>query len=214
MSGLSDVVHDSTSSSLIRRAIRDDATAWHRLVRQYGPLAYNYARNLGLTPEESADVAQETLTAVYLSLNRFKREQETDGFRKWLRGIVRHKACDVVRDSAKRIDIPVGGSAMERVIAQLPIDPNGSVLSQGDGRCCSKSSASAEPSHATAMVRRALTLIQDDFSPASWKAFWETAVNGRNATEVSRELAMTSAAVRKAKSRVTQRLKEELERMG
>ena len=60
------------------------------------------------------------------------------------------------------------------------------------------------------LVRRALGLLRTDFEENTWRAFWRTAVDGLPAAEVADELNMSSAAVRKAKSRVLQRLREEL----
>ena len=57
---------------------------------------------------------------------------------------------------------------------------------------------------------RAVSLIRDEFEPRTWQAFWLTAVEGRTPTEVSAELGMSPGAVRVAKSRVLQRLREEL----
>jgi len=57
-------------------------------------------------------------------------------------------------------------------------------------------------------------MIEDDFQPQTWQAFWQTAVEGQDAAQVALELGMTPQAVRKAKSRVMQRLREELARFG
>jgi RNA polymerase sigma-70 factor (ECF subfamily) len=60
------------------------------------------------------------------------------------------------------------------------------------------------------LVQRALSLLKTDFEERTWKAFWRTAVDGLPAAQVAEELGMTAAAVRKSKSRVLQRLREEL----
>jgi RNA polymerase sigma-70 factor (ECF subfamily) len=60
------------------------------------------------------------------------------------------------------------------------------------------------------VVGRALELIQADFQPTTWKAFWEFMVNGRSAAEVAAELGLAVGAVRAAKFRVLCRLHEEL----
>ena len=49
-----------------------------------------------------------------------------------------------------------------------------------------------------------------EFHDRTWRAFWLTAVEGRPANDVAAELAMTPVAVRVAKSRVLQRLREAL----
>ena len=47
------------------------------------------------------------------------------------------------------------------------------------------------------------------FEANTWGAFWRTAIDDIRATEVAEELGMTAVAVRKAKSRVLHKLKDE-----
>ncbi len=61
------------------------------------------------------------------------------------------------------------------------------------------------------LVRRALELMQAEFQPTTWKAFWECVTANRPAAEVAGELGLTVDAVYAAKSRVLRRLREELE---
>ena len=60
------------------------------------------------------------------------------------------------------------------------------------------------------MCHRALELLRGEFAAQTWQAFWRTAVDGQSAPAIAAELNMSPAAVRKAKSRVLHRLKEEL----
>jgi RNA polymerase sigma-70 factor (ECF subfamily) len=68
---------------------------------------------------------------------------------------------------------------------------------------------SAAESHG-GILRRALELIRADFEESSWKAFWQTAVEGRNTADVARELGMSVFAVYQAKYRVQRKLRDEL----
>ena len=61
-----------------------------------------------------------------------------------------------------------------------------------------------------AIFLRALELIRNEFQEHTWHAFWRTAVDGRPAKEVGEELSMRPGAVRVAKSRVLQRLRQEV----
>jgi RNA polymerase sigma-70 factor (ECF subfamily) len=58
-----------------------------------------------------------------------------------------------------------------------------------------------------------MTLMQADFRPGTWKAFWEQVVVGRPAREVASELGLSPGAAYAAKFRVLGRLREELEGM-
>ena len=70
--------------------------------------------------------------------------------------------------------------------------------------------AGAEERAERQLFRRGLALIRTEFEDRTWQAFWRTAVDGLSASEAGRELNMSPGAVRVAKSRVLQRLREEL----
>jgi RNA polymerase sigma-70 factor (ECF subfamily) len=60
-------------------------------------------------------------------------------------------------------------------------------------------------------LRRVLDLVQANVDRRSWTAFWRTVVDGQDMHLVAAELGMTPGAVRVAKCRVLQRLRDELE---
>lgn len=66
------------------------------------------------------------------------------------------------------------------------------------------------PASKALVVSRALEVIRDDFSTSTWTAFWRTSIENCTSKEVAQELGMSSVAVRHAKFRVLQRLKEEV----
>ena len=55
--------------------------------------------------------------------------------------------------------------------------------------------------------------MKEEFQPATWEAFWQTAVVGKAAAEVGSKLRMTAGAVYVAKSRVLARLRDEVKKM-
>ena len=64
------------------------------------------------------------------------------------------------------------------------------------------------------LVQRMLELVRDEFTENTWRAFWQTAVEGKPAQEVGAGLGMSAGAVRVARCRVLQRLREELGDLG
>jgi RNA polymerase sigma-70 factor (ECF subfamily) len=61
------------------------------------------------------------------------------------------------------------------------------------------------------LARQVARLIQAEFQPNTWKAFWECVVADRPAAEVARDLGTTENAVYIAKGRVLRRLRQELD---
>ena len=136
------------------------------------------------------------------NLGRFRKERAGDTFRGWLRTITYSKVQDYFRRRAREPG-GVGGSAALTWLAEVPASPP------------PDDEAVAEERAERRLLHRALKAIAAEFEERTWRAFWRTAVEGRPPRDVAAELAMSTGAVRVAKSRVLQRLREELgERLG
>ena len=187
----------STSRSLLDRVKRAEPEAWDRLVTLYAPLVFHWCRSWGLREQDAADIFQEVFQAVAVHIGGFRKERAGDTFRGWLRTITRNKIHDHFRRRGREPQ-GVGGSEAQAQLAGLPApEPdNASSLTEEKGE--------------RGLVARALELVRGDFAERTWQAFWRTAIEGRSAPEVAEELSMSAGAVRVAKSRVLQRLREEL----
>jgi RNA polymerase sigma-70 factor (ECF subfamily) len=53
--------------------------------------------------------------------------------------------------------------------------------------------------------------MQTEFEETTWRAFWQTAVEGRSGADVAENLGLTIGAVYKSKSRVLRKLRDELD---
>lgn len=186
----------STSPSLIQRARALDPGAWRRLCEIYGPLVYGWARAKGLQDTDAADVGQEVFRTVAARLADFRRDRPGDTFRGWLWTITRHKLGDHFRARANRPQSADGPTVQFR-IAELAEDPTDGSIGVAD---------SAE----RRVLRRALALIEVEFEPKTWQAFWQTTVDERPADDVAAKLGMTRPAVRQAKYKVLRRLRAEM----
>ena len=188
----------STDTSLLGRVRAKDPQAWERVVALYGPVVYGWCRRSGLRAPEAADVVQEVFQAVARAISTFRREQTGDTFGGWLWRITRNKLLDHGRVKRRQVDA-VGGDEQLQWLAQIP----------GEGTVGSGSTSGVGENGR--LLRRALDLIRSEVKPQSWNAFWRTAVDGRDPAEVAPELGMSRNAVYIARSRVFQRLRQELE---
>lgn len=185
-----------TSTSLLERLQGPDEESWNRLVRLYGPLVYSWCRRKGLQSQDAADVAQEAFQAVARSLNRFRRDRPGDSFRKWLKTITNNKIYDHLRRQQWQ-PRAAGGTDAQMRLAQATEETVEVHLDDEEA---------AETNH---LLRQALELVRAEFEPATWAAFWGTAVEGRKSTDVAADLGLSPNAVRIAKSRVRSRLRQE-----
>jgi RNA polymerase sigma-70 factor (ECF subfamily) len=187
----------STSRSLLERVRADEPAAWERLVGLYAPLVYHWCRQYGVQEHDAADVFQEVFQSVAAHIGGFRRERPGDTFRGWVRTITHNKVLDHFRRRGREPQA-AGGSEMQQRLSEAPAESDVSGDDSRDGAL------------ERGLFHRALELIRADFEDRTWRAFWRTAVDGETAHEVGIELNMTPGAVRVAKSRVLQRLREEL----
>lgn len=190
------VEFQSTSLSLLERAKRRDEQAWSRLTYVYAPLLDYWCRGWGVQGSDAEDLRQEVFQAVLHGLETFRRDQPGHSFRGWLRVIAHRKFLDQWRKRQRQPDARGGSDAHHRML-QLPEPPPDT--DDGD-----------PPEQVSQLHHRGLEVVRGEFEPKTWQAFWQTAVDGQSPLDVGQKLGMTTAAVRKAKSRVLLRLREEL----
>jgi RNA polymerase sigma-70 factor (ECF subfamily) len=188
---------DSTATSrrLLDRIKIDDALAWSRVIDLYAPLVYRWCRAWGLPEQEVADVLQEVFRAVSMHIRDFRKEQAADTFRGWLRTISQNKVRDHFRARGAE-PVAAGGTDAKIRFASFP------AIDRADD--------SEIDGTEVVLLRQALELVRPEFEDRTWEAFWQTAVEGRDAADAGGMLDMTAAAVRVAKARVLRRLRETL----
>jgi RNA polymerase sigma-70 factor (ECF subfamily) len=185
----------ATSRSLLERVRVDDPGAWEQLIQLYAPLVFHWCRRWDLQSQDMADIFQEVFQAVARHISTFRKANEGDTFRGWLRTITHNKVRDLFR-KLEHEPRGTGGTDAQRQWGEVPAPE--------------ESSGAEEEAAEASLFRRALERIQGEFEERTWRAFWRTAVDGQSAREVAADLAMTPGAVRVAKFRVLHRLREEL----
>ena len=192
-----------TSRSLLVRVRASDGEAWNRLVALYAPLVHAWCRRSGLQEADISDVFQEVFRAVASHIESFRRDRPGDSFRAWLRTITRNKVIDHFRGMGRepRAD---GGTVALRRLQEVP-DP-----SEPDLDLESLILHEDDPDDQQQVLHTALEQIRQQVRENTWLAFWRTVIDERPAPEIAEELSMSPGAVRVAKCRVLQRLRDEL----
>lgn len=191
-----------TRVTLLAR-IRDgrDAEAWREFVHLYGPVVYRFARNRGLQDADAADLMQDVLRSVARNAHRMEYDPKRGTFRGWLYTVTRNKIYNFLSAQRNRPRGSGDADANERLDATPARD-------DGTGP-----DAEWEKEYQRRLSARAMERVKNEFQPATWQAFWETAVEGKGAAEVGAGLNMTAGAVYVAKSRVLARLRDEVRKL-
>jgi RNA polymerase sigma-70 factor (ECF subfamily) len=181
----------TTPISLLDQMRRPDSrAAWEVFARLYTPLLFSWARRLGLQEQDAADLVQDVFALLVQKLPTFEYEPGKS-FRAWLRTVTVNRWRDSRRHLAREREHG------EALLARQAAGGEEDVF--------------AEREYRQRVVARALELMQTDFQPRTWKAFWEHGACGRPAAEVASELGLTVGAVYAARFRVMDRLRKELQ---
>ena len=190
-----------TRVTLLTR-LRDgqDGDAWREFFDLYGPVVYRFARNRGLQDADAADLMQDVLRSVARNAHRMEYDPKRGTFRGWLYTVTRNKIYNFLSSQKNRPRASGDSDAYERLQAAPAREEDGP-------------DADWEREYQQRLTDRAMDLVKDEFQPATWQAFWGTAVEGKAAAEVGVALKMSPGAVYVAKSRVLARLREEVRKM-
>ena len=186
-----------TRASLLLR-IRDprERDAWYEFVSIYRPLIYRVGRRYGLQDADAQNLAQDVLQRVERQVSSWETGQAVGSFRRWLATVARNAAIDAFR--RVRPDAARGGTSVQEALRNLSAPEQ---ESEGEYRRELERQA----------FRWAAQRIRGEFTEPTWTAFWDTTVNGQRCADVADRLGRSIGAVYTARSRVMQRLKEELE---
>jgi RNA polymerase sigma factor (sigma-70 family) len=189
-----------TRPSLLVR-IRDmrDTQAWSQFVEIYAPLIYSFARKHGLQDADASDLTQDVLRVVAKTIRGLDYDQQRGSFRGWLFTVVRNKLRNFMT-RRRPYDQGTGDTGAHKLLQEQPApgeDP--AVLWDQD--------------YERQLFACAAKQVRSRVQEATWQAFWQTTVHGKNGKEVARELKMTVAAVYLAKSRIMAQLKAQIRQL-
>ena len=187
------------ASLLLRLRDRQDHESWVEFVALYEPVAYRLLRRHGLQDADAREVMQDLFMAVSRSIDRFDTSRERGSFRGWLRRVARNLIINWLKERERRVTA-IGGSNLQAMLDMLPADSDAQTL---------------EFDHELrrALFQRAAKQVRTELQPATWQAFWQTAVLGTSAADAAKKLGMQTGAVRVAKCRVLVRLRAALKEL-
>lgn len=165
-------------------------------MRLYGRLVQYWCHQAGLQAVDRSDVFQEVSRTVARHIGSFRHDRPGDTFRGWLRRITVSRIQDHFRRKGRQPVVMAGGRLPDHA------------LIYDDESSNSEHESCLRENHL--LVREALNQVQNEFEERTWQAFWRTVADSLSTSVVADQLGMTTGAVRKAKSRILCRLREEL----
>jgi RNA polymerase sigma-70 factor (ECF subfamily) len=181
---------------LFRLRDSQDREAWLEFAALYEPVVFRLLRRHGLQDADAREVLQELLIAVHRNIDRWDPAKERGSFRGWLRRVARNLTINWLQQRDRRVTAH-GGSDLQALLERLPANAD---------------AESVEFDHELrrAQFRQLAEQVRSQVQPATWEAFWETAVVGSPAPQVAEKLGLSVGAVRVARCRILHRLRTAL----
>lgn len=186
---------ETRPSLLVRLIDRTDQEAWHEFAQIYGPVVYRLALRKGMQHSDAEDLAQQVLTAVSKAIDRWQIDPARAKFRTWLHRIAHNLIINALTRGARDRATGSAGS-LEQLLQQPASDGPDSELVRMEFR--------------REVFRWAAEQIRHEFRPATWDAFWLSAVENQSIEQVAERLQISCGAIYAARSRVMRRLKEKV----
>lgn len=183
---------ETRQSLIVRLKDRHDQQAWGEFLEIYRPLVYRLAIGKGLQHADAEDVVQQVFSSVAGALERWQPDAQRARFRTWLTTIARNVIINAL--TRRTADRASGDTSERELLAQQASDESASQLLLLE-------------SHRE-IFQWAARRVREEFEPATWDAFWLTAVEGREVEEVAPLVGKKPGAIYAARSRVMRRLKE------
>jgi RNA polymerase sigma factor (sigma-70 family) len=184
---------DTRLSLIARLKDLSDQQAWSQFVEIYWPLVHRMARRKGLQDADAEDLTQQVFSAVAQAVDHWETDRARARFRTWLQRIAHNLILNAL--SRAKPD-RASGSEAQRVALDS--------VAARDG----PDSALLRAEYQREVFLWAARQVRGEFEPATWAAFWGTAVEGREVAEVGEELGKKPGAIYAARSRVMRRLKQ------
>lgn len=180
----------TSPSLLLRIRDRSDHLAWSTFQEVYLPLINSYCVYWGLQPADAEDVAQEVLAVVFRTMPSFDYEPGRGRFRAWLGTVTANEIKSWCARNKRRGET-VG----------LPSD---------DFNQLAQPASNWSQFFAEHVFRVACNRVREHCEPRTWQCFEATWLEHKPAPDVAREVGLPIHSVYVNKSRVLQRLEEEV----
>lgn len=193
-----------TSTTLIVQIRDGESVAWSRFMELYTPLIRYWCRKPGgkLTRLDRQDITQEALAKVGKSIKDFDEHREGRSLRAWLRTITQHTIADFLDKNEKRKDV-----------SQLMSD-TGPHKHPGKEAYNKPFELVEDSREKIVLLRQVLKAVKLEFSREQWEVINLFVNAEKTSPEVAEAMNMKPDAVRKIKSRILKRIREEYAKLG
>jgi len=189
---------------LLRLKNWQDQSSWQDFFDIYWRLIHRVAIKGGLTRTEAEEVVQETMIAVARHMPAFKYDPAVGSFKAWLLNLTRWRIADQFRKRKHFEEImpPAGETSLGSVPTTEPVDPaseNLDVLWEAEWE--------------TNLLEAAVAKVKRRLEPEKYQIFDFNMNKGWSSEKVATAFGIPVDQVYKAKHRITEQIREEVDRL-
>lgn len=186
---------ETRHSLIVRLKDQQNDVAWTEFMSVYEPFLLRLVQKQGTPDRHAADVTQQLLLTIAKSVDRWHPDGKVASFRRWLGCVARHVVIKFMTRERKQI----AGRGGSEFLVQLEDITDDSIDAEQARR------------YQEELIFWAAELVRSEFREKSWRAFWETEIEGRSVAEVSLELGVSTGSVYMSRSRVFARIRNRIE---
>jgi len=113
---------EATDRELVARAKTGDVSAFEALYRRYNDRLYNFVRQLELSPEDAADIVQDSFIRAWKALPSLREDAM---FGSWLHRIALNRGRDAMRSRSRRPVAEMADPSPSGVSFEIPDESPG-----------------------------------------------------------------------------------------
>lgn len=177
---------ETRHSLIVRLQDQRNDLAWTEFLCAYEPFLVRLVRKQGTPERHVADVTQQLLIAIAKSVDGWKPDGKVASFRRWLGCVARNVVIKFMTRERKQITGQGGSDFLTLLEKAIDLSIDTEQAKQYDHE----------------LILWATDLVRSEFRENSWRAFWETQVEGRSVAYVAAELGVTTGAIYMSRSSV------------
>ncbi len=189
----------STRHSLLVHLRAQSGDAWAELLYLYEAAIYRYCLTRGLQEADACDATQEVFAAVHERIDSWDDDPAKGSFRGWMFRVARNIAADYVMRRARQRSKSTAGAAPAAIndLAEVAEHERSAFVQE----------------YRRSLFQWAMEQVRPEVSDASWRAFQLTAIDGRAAAAVARQLGVSVGSVYTAKCRVVAKIRARIAKL-
>lgn len=186
---------ETRHSLIVRLKDQGNDLAWTEFVCAYEPFLMRMVQKQGTPERHTADVTQQLLMTIAKSVAGWTPDGKGASFRRWLGCVARNVVIKFMTRERRHITGRGGSDFLDLLedVSDASIDSENAKKYERE------------------LILWAAESVRTEFRENSWRAFWETQVEGRSVADVADDLGVSAGAIYMSRSRVFARIRNRIE---